>query len=238
MERNAVLTRSEGMLEGNTFSEDGAIRRQAAKEFSGGKQELLFAKKLQGKVSTFSISQIRDGRITLAAVSREEYNILARCREFFQDTDVRVSKPRRPGGHLRRAALPAFLRRAVRLFGGRPRTCTRCFHPQRAVPQHLQFRRGPCCRGRVSLEEQKRADGQTALPGRLRSGSWSASTRAPALLVGSGHPGPLPAGVRRGGGQGTAGGAAPLAALYQNGRIHSQRATWKAYDYDRPGWTG
>ena len=78
----------EGMLEGNAFPEDGAIRRQAAKEFQG-KQE-LFAKKLQGKCY-LSISQIRDGRITLAAVSREEYNILARCQEFFQETDMRVT---------------------------------------------------------------------------------------------------------------------------------------------------
>ena len=55
--------------------------------------------------------------------------------------------------------------------------------------------------------------------------------QGPALLVGSGHPvhyllvcGEGEARERQV--------ELLLSALYQNGRIHSQRATWKAYDYD------
>ena len=77
-----------GMLDGYSFSQDDLhLRHQAAREFQGN--QALFFKKLQEKY-IFTICEIKSGRIILAAVSRESYNILARCVEFLKDVDVSV----------------------------------------------------------------------------------------------------------------------------------------------------
>ena len=215
----------EGMLEGNAFPEDGAIRRQAAKEFQG-KQE-LFAKKLQGKCY-LSISQIRDGRITLAAVSREEYNILARCQEFFQETDMRVTNL--AAQEITYGVLRSLLSCAERygfleddqdvyeMF-----CISELFHNTYNFDETLL----PGC---VSLEEQKRQTAKLLCQDAFDQ-ELERIYQGPALLVGSGHPVHYLLVC----GEGEARNRQVellLSALYQNGRIHSQRATWKAYDYD------
>ena len=206
----------EGMLEGNTFSEDGAIRRQAAKEFQG-KQE-LFAKKLQGKCY-LSISQIRDGRITLAAVSREEYNILARCREFFQDTDVRVSNL--AAQEVTYGVLRSLLSCAERYgFLEDDQDVYEMFHLSELFHNTYNFDE-TLLPGRVSLEEQKRQTAKLLCQDAFDQ-ELERIYQGPALLVGKRPPCPLPAGVRRGGGQGTAGGAAPLRPVSE--RAHPQPA--------------
>ena len=65
----------DGVLDGFTFPEDRRIRSQAAQEFQP--KQTLFSKKLQGKCYV-TVSQIKSQKITLAAVSRESYNVLAR----------------------------------------------------------------------------------------------------------------------------------------------------------------
>ena len=163
----------EGMLEGNTFSEDGAIRRQAAKEFQG-KQE-LFAKKLQGKCY-LSISQIRDGRITLAAVSREEYNILARCREFFQETDI-VSQTSPPRRSPTACCAPCFPAPSGTAFWRTTRTCTRCSTSASCSTTPTISTR-PCCRAAFPWRSRRgRQPNCFARTPSIRS--WSASTRGP-----------------------------------------------------------
>ena len=77
----------DGVLDGFTFPEDRRIRSQAAQEFQP--KQTLFSKKLQSKCY-ITVSQIKGGRITLAAVSLESYNILARCREFLREAEVPV----------------------------------------------------------------------------------------------------------------------------------------------------
>ena len=216
----------EGMLEGNTFSEDGGHPPAGGKEFQG-KQE-LFAKKLQGKCY-LSISQIRDGRITLAASEPGGVQHPGPVPGVFPGDRYRVLKPRRPGGHLRRAALPAFLRRAVRLFGGTTRTCTRCSTSASCSTTPTISTR-PCCRAAFPWRSRRgRQPNCFARTPSIRS--WSASTRGPRcwweaatlshylLVCGEGEARNRQVELL-------------LSALYQNGRIHSQRATWKAYDYD------
>ena len=58
----------DGVLDGFTFPEDRRIRSQAAQEFQP--KQTLFSKKLQSKCY-ITVSQIKGGRITLAAVSLE-----------------------------------------------------------------------------------------------------------------------------------------------------------------------
>ena len=77
----------DGVLDGFTFPEDRGTRSRAAQEFQS--KQTLFSKKLQGKCY-ITVSQIKGGRITLAAVSLESYNILARCREFLREAEVPV----------------------------------------------------------------------------------------------------------------------------------------------------
>lgn len=215
----------EGMLEGNAFPEDGAIRRQAAKEFQG-KQE-LFAKKLQGKCY-LSISQIRDGRITLAAVSREEYNILARCQEFFQETDMRVSSL--AAQEVTYSVLRSLLSCAERYgFLEDDQDVYEMFRLSELFHNSYNFDE-TLLPGRVSLEEQKRQTAKLLCQDAFDQ-ELERIYQGPALLVGNGHPvhyllvcGEGEARERQV--------ELLLSALYQNGRIHSQRATWKAYDYD------
>ena len=79
----------DGVLDGYSFPEDRGTRSRAAQEFQS--KQTLFSKKLQGKCY-ITVSQIKGGRITLAAVSLESYNILARCREFLREAEVPVKE--------------------------------------------------------------------------------------------------------------------------------------------------
>ena len=81
----------DGVLDGFTFPEDRGTRSRAAQEFQP--KQTLFSKKLQGKCY-ITVSQIKGGRITLAAVSLESYNILARCREFLREPGFHRLGPR------------------------------------------------------------------------------------------------------------------------------------------------
>ena len=84
--------------------------------------------------------------------------------------------------------------------------------------------------GCVSLEEQKRQTAKLLCQDAFDQ-ELERIYQGPALLVGSGHPVHYLLVC----GEGEARNRQVellLSALYQNGRIHSQRATWKAYDYD------
>ena len=84
--------------------------------------------------------------------------------------------------------------------------------------------------GRVSLEEQKRQTAKLLCQDAFDQ-ELERIYQGPALLVGNGHPVHYLLVC----GEGEARNRQVellLSALYQNGRIHSQRATWKAYDYD------
>ena len=79
----------DGVLDGFTFPEDRGTRSRAAQEFQS--KQTLFSKKLQSKCYV-TVSQIKSQKITLAAVSRESYNVLARCREFLREAEVPVKE--------------------------------------------------------------------------------------------------------------------------------------------------
>ena len=77
----------DGVLDGFTFPEDRGTRSRAAQEFQSN--QTLFSKKLQSKCYV-TVSQIKSQKITLAAVSRESYNVLARCDPLSQCFQTRI----------------------------------------------------------------------------------------------------------------------------------------------------
>ena len=77
----------DGVLASYPLPQDARLRRQAAQEFQG--KQKLFSQKLQEKCF-ITVCEITSGEITLAALSLESYNILARCWEFLREVHVSV----------------------------------------------------------------------------------------------------------------------------------------------------
>lgn len=215
----------DGVLDGYSFPEGRGIRSRAAQEFQP--KQTLFSKKLQGKCY-ITVSQIKGGRITLAAVSLESYNILARCREFLREAEVPVKNL--IAQEITYDVLRSLLQAAERWgFLEDDRDVYNLFHLEELQHNIYDFQEF-LLPERATLGEQKKETArffcQDAFDPELER-----IYQGPALLVEGGHPVHYLLVCDEGKARDKQV-ELLLSALYQNGRICSQRYTYMDFDSD------
>lgn len=215
----------DGVLASYPLPQDARLRRQAAQEFQG--KQKLFSQKLQEKCF-ITVCEITSGEITLAALSLESYNILARCWEFLREVHVSVKSLAAQEitydvlrSLLQSADCAGFLRNDRDVYEAFHLNTLRC-NPYDFVETLLP--------DRASLEEQKRQTAQLLCQGAFDP-ELERVYQGPSLLVEGGHPVHYLLVCDEGEERDKAV-ELLLSALYQNGRIHSRRVTWVDYDSD------
>lgn len=215
----------DGVLDGFTFPEDRGTRSRAAQEFQS--KQTLFSKKLQGKCY-ITVSQIKGGRITLAAVSLESYNILARCREFLREAEV-------PGKNLIAQEITydvlSSLLQAAERWGilEDDRDVYNLFHLEELQHNIYDFQEF-LLPERATLGQQKKETAQLFCQDAFDP-ELERIYQGPVQLVNSGHPVHYLLVCDEGKARDKQV-ELLLSALYQNGRICSQRYTYMDFDSD------
>lgn len=215
----------DGVLDGFTFPEDRGTRSRAAQEFQS--KQTLFSKKLQGKCY-ITVSQIKGGRITLAAVSLESYNILARCREFLREAEVPVKNL--IAQEITYDVLRSLLQAAERWgFLEDDRDVYNLFHLEELQHNIYDFQEF-LLPERATLGQQKKETAQLFCQDAFDP-ELERIYQGPVQLVNSGHPVHYLLVCDEGKAREKQV-ELLLSALYQNGRICSQRYTYMDFDSD------
>ena len=215
----------DGVLDGFTFPEDRGTRSRAAQEFQS--KQTLFSKKLQGKCY-ITVSQIKGGRITLAAVSLESYNILARCREFLREAEVPVKNL--IAQEITYDVLRSLLQAAERWgFLEDDRDVYNLFHLEELQHNIYDFQEF-LLPERATLGQQKKETAQLFCQDAFDP-ELERIYQGPVQLVNSGHPVHYLLVCDEGKARDKQV-ELLLSALYQNGRICSQRYTYMDFDSD------
>ncbi len=215
----------DGVLDGFTFPEDRGTRSRAAQEFQS--KQTLFSKKLQSKCYV-TVSQIKSQKITLAAVSRESYNVLARCREFLREAEVPVKEL--AVQEITYDVLRSLLQAAERWdFLEDDRDVYSLFHLEELQHNIYDFQEF-LLPERAALGEQKKETARLFCQDTFDP-ELERIYQGPSLLVESGHPVHYLLVCDEGEARDKQV-ELLLSALYQNGRIRSQRYTCMDFDSD------
>lgn len=215
----------DGVLDGFTFPEDRGTRSRAAQEFQS--KQTLFSKKLQSKCYV-TVSQIKSQKITLAAVSRESYNVLARCREFLREAEVPVKNL--IAQEITYDVLRSLLQAAERWdFLEDDRDVYSLFHLEELQHNIYDFQEF-LLPERAALGEQKKETARLFCQDTFDP-ELERIYQGPSLLVESGHPVHYLLVCDEGEDRDKQV-ELLLSALYQNGRIRSQRYTRMDFDSD------